>query len=268
MSASYDHRRWAFESAALDLALRQAGLSLGAALDLTYHPVRFVVSTRLDIRPWLALYPQLEFKLDPTPDWDDEVLGVIAATGSVRVVDFKAFYTGTPVENPVDPALYARVVDAFPQAVVEDAALTPETQAALGPALERLSFDAPVHSWADVAASAAHAALPERQAVPLRHGRRAVRVPGAGRRRRHRPLRRRPVRAGAGPRSDPGLGQPLLPERAQRRGAVRVQRARAARGPAGQPPAGAGAACSASTSRAPPDPVRLSATVGCPAGRR
>ena len=55
------------------------------------------------------------------------------------------------VENPVDPALYARVVDAFPQAVVEDAALTPETQAALGPALERLSFDAPVHSWADVA---------------------------------------------------------------------------------------------------------------------
>jgi len=151
MSASHDHRRWAFESAGLDLALRQAGMSLGAALDLPYHPVRFVVSTRLDIRPWLALYPQLEFKLDPTPDWDDELLGVIAGTGRVRVVDFKAFYTGTPVDNPVDQALYARVVDAFPQVVVEDAALTPQTEAALGPALERLSYDAPVHSWADVA---------------------------------------------------------------------------------------------------------------------
>ena len=151
MNASHDHRRWAFESAALDLALRQAGLTLGAALDLTYHPVRFVVSTRLDIRPWLALYPRLEFKLDPTPDWDDELLALIAASGSVRVVDFKAFYTGTPVDNPPDPELYARIVDAFPQAVVEDAALTPETEAALGPALERLSYDAPVHSWADVA---------------------------------------------------------------------------------------------------------------------
>jgi hypothetical protein len=151
MSAAHDHRRWAFESAALDLALRQAGITLGAALDLTYHPVRFVVSTRLDIRSWLALYPQLEFKLDPTPEWDDELMAVIAGTGSVRVVDFKAFYTGTPVDNPVDADLYARVVDAFPQAVVEDAALTTETEAALGPALERLSYDAPVHSWADVA---------------------------------------------------------------------------------------------------------------------
>lgn len=151
MNASRDHRRWAFESAALDLALRQAGLTLGAALDLSYHPVRFVVSTRLDIRPWLALYPHLEFKLDPTADWDDELMAVIAGTGSVRVVDFKAFYTGTPVDNPVDPDLYARVVDAFPQAVVEDAALTPQTEAALGPALERLSYDALVHSWADVA---------------------------------------------------------------------------------------------------------------------
>ena len=150
MNASRNHRRWAFESAALDLALRQAGLTLGAALDLSYHPVRFVVSTRLDIRPWLALYPHLEFKLDPTADWDDELMAVIAGTGSVRVVDFKAFYTGTPVDNPVDPELYARVVDAFPQAVVEDAALTPQTEAALGPALERLSYDALVHSWADV----------------------------------------------------------------------------------------------------------------------
>ena len=45
---SVDYRRWAFESAALDLALRQAGASLADALGLRPAPSRFVVSTRLD----------------------------------------------------------------------------------------------------------------------------------------------------------------------------------------------------------------------------
>ncbi len=147
---SRQHRRWAFESAALDLALRQSRLSLGAAVDLPYRPLRFVVSTRLDIRPWLALYPELEFKLDPTPDWDDELVERIAATGAVRVVDFKGYYRGTPVDVEPDPALYARVVRRFPDAIVEDAAVTGATCSALGDSLERLSWDAPIHSWADV----------------------------------------------------------------------------------------------------------------------
>ena len=42
------HRRWAFESAALDLALRQSRLSLADALRLSPKPVEFVVSFRLD----------------------------------------------------------------------------------------------------------------------------------------------------------------------------------------------------------------------------
>ena len=41
-----DYRRWAFESAALDLALRQNGLTLGAVLGRTYRPVRFVISLK------------------------------------------------------------------------------------------------------------------------------------------------------------------------------------------------------------------------------
>ena len=41
------YRRWAFESAALDLALRQAGTSLAAALGREARPVTFVVSLRL-----------------------------------------------------------------------------------------------------------------------------------------------------------------------------------------------------------------------------
>jgi hypothetical protein len=147
---SFQHRRWAFESAALDLALRQNGLSLGTALGLPFRPVHFVVSTRLDIRSWLAFYPRLEFKLDPTPEWNDELVEQIAATEAVRVVDFKAFYRGTPVDVEPDPDLYARIVRWFPDAIVEDAAVKVDTCAALGASLERLSWDAPIHSWEDV----------------------------------------------------------------------------------------------------------------------
>ena len=87
------YRRWGFESAALDLALRQQNLSLGKALARPYRPVRFVLSTRLDIKPWLAVAPRLEFKLDPTPEWDESLMREIAATGRVRQLDFKSFYT-------------------------------------------------------------------------------------------------------------------------------------------------------------------------------
>ncbi len=41
------YRRWAFEIAALDLALRQAGASLAQALGREARPVTFVVSLRL-----------------------------------------------------------------------------------------------------------------------------------------------------------------------------------------------------------------------------
>ncbi len=147
---SRDYRRWAFESAALDLALRQAGISLGEALGRPYHPVRFVVSTRLDIHRWLALYPELEFKLDPTSEWDRATMTDIASTGRVRVLDFKSFYTGTPVDLAPDPVLYRSAAELFPDAVLEDAALTDGTRVALAGALDRLSWDAPIHSLADV----------------------------------------------------------------------------------------------------------------------
>jgi hypothetical protein len=52
----------------------------------------------------------------------------------------------------VDPALYARAVELFPDAVVEDAAFVPETVGILRGIEDRLSFDAPIHSLADVEA--------------------------------------------------------------------------------------------------------------------
>ena len=149
-----DYRRWAFESAALDLALRQAGSSLGEVLGLEYHPVRFVISTRLEFRPWLDVYPDVEFKLDPTTEWSDDHMREIAATGAVRVLDLKGQYHGTVVDQPPDPRLYASVVQFFPEAIIEDPALTDDTREALHGAEGRLSWDAPIHSVADIEARA------------------------------------------------------------------------------------------------------------------
>src|SRR3954471_24350555 len=59
---SRDYRRWAFESALLDLALRQAGSTLGEVVGREPAPLRFVVSTRLDVRDSLGVAARLEFK--------------------------------------------------------------------------------------------------------------------------------------------------------------------------------------------------------------
>jgi hypothetical protein len=152
MDASNDYRRWALDSAALDLALRQNGLTLGAALEREYRPVRFVVSTRQDPFAWLEQAPQLELKLDPDNDWDRPLMERLAATGRVRVLDLKAYYRGTPVDVEPDPELYGAIVELFPDALIEDASL----EGACGDVLRgqegRMSFDAPVHSLADLLA--------------------------------------------------------------------------------------------------------------------
>jgi hypothetical protein len=147
-----DYRRWAFESAALDLALRQAEASLGQVVGREYQPVRFVVSTRDDTRPWREHYPELEFKIDPEPSWTREQMRELAATGAIRVADLKGFYRDTPVDTPADPRLYADVVEVFADAVIEDGFFTDDTRPILAAAAERLSFDAPIHSVDDVLA--------------------------------------------------------------------------------------------------------------------
>jgi len=152
MPAWADYRRWAFESAALDLALRQNDLSLGAAVKRDYHPVRFVVSTRGDAFGWLEHIPGLELKLDPENDWDRPFMERLAATGRVRVLDFKAYYKGTAVDVVPDPVLYAAAVELFPDTVLEDASLDGECGVALRGQEGRMSFDAPIHSVADVRA--------------------------------------------------------------------------------------------------------------------
>ena len=154
------YRRWGFESAALDLALRQAGRSLADALGREPRPVRFVVSLRLGDPPSLAsihrlleLYPGTRFKLDPTSAWDAALVAELAALRCVDTVDLKGAYRGTVVDQPADAALYRLVAEGFPEAWIEDPDLTnPDAARALEPYHGRITWDAPIHSVSDVEA--------------------------------------------------------------------------------------------------------------------
>jgi hypothetical protein len=147
------YRPWGFEAAALDLALRQNGLSLAAAVGRERRPVRFVVSQNNPVE-WLAVSPALRFKLDASDDWTDEIVARLAGTGAVDVVDLKGLYEGDWVDATPSAELYARVARAFPDAWLEDARLNDETSAALADEHDRLTWDLPIHSVADVEALA------------------------------------------------------------------------------------------------------------------
>jgi hypothetical protein len=151
------YRRWAYESAALDLALRQSSASLHEVMELDPRPVAFVSSMRLGepasiepLQEWLDTYPALRFKLDPTSTWDDSLVGALVETRAVDTLDLKGAYKGTPVDQDPDPTLYARVAMAFPEAFIEDPALTEETDPVLEPHRSRITWDAPIHSVADI----------------------------------------------------------------------------------------------------------------------
>src|SRR5205085_5602164 len=132
------YRRWTFHSAGLDLALRQTGRPLHELLGREPSPLTFVVSLRLGEPPTLdpitrrlERYPTLRFKLDPTSSWTPELIEELVATGAVDSVDFKSFYRGTVVDQAPDPVLYSRVVQAFPNAWIEDPDVENERTAAI-----------------------------------------------------------------------------------------------------------------------------------------
>jgi len=143
------YRPWGLESAALDLALRQAGLALADAVQRGPQPVRFVVS-QSTVRELLALYPALRFKLDASDSWTDEIAAELAATGAVDVVDLKGLCEGDWLDATPSAELYGRVAAGFPDAWLEDARLNDETRPVLEPHRGRLTWDFPIHSVADV----------------------------------------------------------------------------------------------------------------------
>jgi hypothetical protein len=155
--AARRYRNWAFESAALDLALLQAGIGLAAALGRTPAPVRFVNSLGLGDPPEvgavgrrLERYPALRFKLDAQASWSPELTAAVAETGAVDVVDFKGRY-GLPVDDEFALlAMYETVLERFPDAILEDPHDRPDVAALIAPHGARVSFDAPIAAAADV----------------------------------------------------------------------------------------------------------------------
>ena len=153
------YRRYAYESAALDLALRQAQTSLHDAVGRVPRPMTYVVSLRLGepatlepVTSRLERYPELRFKLDPTPSWTGEIAAALRETGSVDSVDFKGMYVGTVVDNPPEVALYRLVLEALPDAWIEDPHLDDDVQEFLAPHRDRVTWDAPIHGIADIEA--------------------------------------------------------------------------------------------------------------------
>ena len=149
--ASHDYRRWAYESALLDLGLRQAGTTLGALLGRVPAPVRFCVSSGLGPAAWLAVDPAIEFKLDAGEDWTAEHVATLQALDRVRVVDIKAHYGDAWGLSPQAAQHQLELVLAgMPDVVIEDPPVDDQALATLAGQLGRVAFDAPVHSLADI----------------------------------------------------------------------------------------------------------------------
>ena len=149
-------RNWAYESAALDLALQQAGLSLAEALGLSLRPLTFVNSLGLGDPPStdtiatrIAQAPSVGFKLDAAPSWTQEILDTLAATGRVRTIDFKGRYGLEVADEDALLVLYDRVLATFgPEVILEDPHDIPAVLAKLP--MERVSFDAPIARVSDI----------------------------------------------------------------------------------------------------------------------
>src|SRR3954470_17672855 len=151
---------WAFEAAALDLALEQADRALHDVLGREPVPLRFVNSLGLGdppgfapIRRRLEHHPRLRFKLDAVSAWTGDLIDEVAATGAVEIVDFKGHYGLETGDPPALLAMYERVIAAFPDALLEDAHDLPEVAELLAGEAHRISYDAPIHTRADIDAT-------------------------------------------------------------------------------------------------------------------
>jgi len=156
-AVSRAYRQWALESAALDLALRQADAVLADLLGRAARPTRFVVSPTLGTPPEVARLhtmlqqlPGLRFKLDWNPDWDAALLADLATTARVDVVDFKGQYRGAFEGPRADAEAYRAVAEALPAAWLEDPAWETATATALAPHQARVTWDVPLHAPGDL----------------------------------------------------------------------------------------------------------------------
>ena len=144
-------RRWTFESAALDLALRQSGTSLAEVLGRAPQPVTFVNSFGLGDPPDIdkvarrrAQHPTVGFKLDVAPSWTQEIMDRIAAVRGVATIDFKGQYGLEVKDQAALLAMYERALATFTDVVFEDPHDYPAVLEMLTPIAAHVSYDAPI----------------------------------------------------------------------------------------------------------------------------
>lgn len=153
------YRRWALESAVLDLALQQGGTHLGQVLGREAAPLRFVTSLNLkepdarELHQIRGRCPGIGFKLDWSERWptdpDAPFLRELRELGGIAVIDLKGHYTGAFQGPPPVSAGYGAVARALPEALLEDPVWNGAYGEALAPHLDRVAFDAPLHSRGD-----------------------------------------------------------------------------------------------------------------------
>jgi L-alanine-DL-glutamate epimerase-like enolase superfamily enzyme len=152
-------RRWTFESAALDLALRQSATSLAEVLGRAPQPVTFVNSFGLGDPPDIdkvanlrAIHPTVGFKLDVAPSWTQEIMDRVAVVEGVATIDFKGQY-GLEVKDEASLlAMYERTLATFTEVVLEDPHDHPAVLELLAPIADRVSYDAPITSVESIGA--------------------------------------------------------------------------------------------------------------------
>lgn len=147
-----NYRTWAFESAALDLALKQKEISLADALSREYSDLNFIASPGLGnppkIEPVNLIQNQADvgLKLDATDEWSDELIHELKETGKVKVIDLKGHYEDEEVRQEADPRLYRKIVDNFPETLIEDPVLNEETREIFEGEENRITWDEPITS--------------------------------------------------------------------------------------------------------------------------
>jgi hypothetical protein len=111
------YERAALEAALIDLAMRQAGVSLADLTGTNSGWMRFVVSFAACSQP-AARVRRLraagfadELKIDVDPSWDESARRALAAEPGVAILDFK---------GRGDPALVVGLAALFPDAIFED----------------------------------------------------------------------------------------------------------------------------------------------------
>ena len=111
MEAFREYRRWAFESAALDLALRQAGTSLAAARRPRGAPgslrrldaARRAVVARAGSRTCSSCYPGRCSSSIRSPDWTPELVAELADLGRRRLDRPQGRLQGHRRRQPAEP---------------------------------------------------------------------------------------------------------------------------------------------------------------------